>query len=173
MTTKTKLPRQALLAATAVAFGVFLLGFAADAQAQRQTPNGNIPGVNVLVTQPKPPVTTPTPTTRRNPPPLIVTKIPPPVIVVNRPDPTPRMPDRPGTFVNLPSDMRSLTQFGAVTSIERLLTAPGVIDLTVPRQAVPNLLENRPASKPITIGRARDADKLDARQALENAKPLI
>ena len=119
-------------------------------------------------TGPMPPVVTVTPPPVVTPPPTVT---PPPVVTTVTP--TPRVPDRPGMFNNLPSDMRSVGSFGQLTSINSLMTAPGAIDLSLPRQAVPNMLENRPTTPGVAMVRGKADAGTGADQLLDNAKPLL
>ena len=107
------------------------------------------------------------------PPPVVVVTPPPPpppVVVVTTPTPPPPPTPTPpqGMFTNLPSDMRSMTQFDSIPSINRLISEPGALNLSAPRQAHKNPLENRKISGP-TSG----TESQRAIQALESAKPLI
>jgi hypothetical protein len=120
---------------------------------------GYIPTPPTIPTTPPPTVTIPTP------PPVVIVPPPPPPVVVVTPPPSPTPPT--GMFTNVPSDMRRMTQFDTVTSINRL-SEPGTLNLSIPRQAIPNKLENR------TLSGAKTGMESDrAIQALENAKPLI
>ncbi|MCK6449578.1 MAG: hypothetical protein L6R19_01765 [Alphaproteobacteria bacterium] len=168
-TGKTQTKRTMLTAVIAVAAAVAALAAGTSAQAQSTT-CCTTGGVFM------PPVTTPTPPTNPTiPPPVVTTTIPttpPPVVVTRTPTPTP-MPDRPGMFTNVPSDMRRLMQFDTVSSIDRLLTSPAAVSLSLPRQAVPNKLENRLPSLTGSVGAKPAGGAEDAAKALENAKPLI
>jgi hypothetical protein len=147
-------------------------------QADAQSVSSYSPGIKVLyaVVPPSTPLSTPpttttvptTPTVTPTPTPVVVT---PPVVTTPVVTTTvPRMPDRPGMFMNIPSDMRGMTGLNQVTSIDRLLTTPGLVAIALPRQARPNLLENRPsAALPATVA----TGTLDATRALENARPLL
>ncbi len=169
-TGKTQTKRTMLTALIALAAGIAALAAASGAMAQSTTccATGTF----------KPPVTAPTPPTNPNiPTPTVTTTIPttpPPVVVTTTPTPIPRpMPDRPGMFNNMPSDMRRLMPLDTLTSIDRLLTAPSAASLTLPRQAVPNKLENRLPSAMGNAGATSVGATEDATKALENAKPLI
>lgn len=162
-----------LLAAAALALGAGLMGFAGDAAAQATTgpsgpPTGGVPG--------GPPNKPTIPTT----PPVVVKPVDKPVDIVRLPPPppvvieTPKTPTPPtGMFTNLPSDMRSMTGLGTVASIDRLLTAPVAIDLSLPRQAVPNRLEKGSGGNRNPQQRAADESGLGAMQLIDKAKPLI
>jgi hypothetical protein len=170
--TMKKTKNALLLAAVVLALGAGLMGLAGDAAAQATTgpsgpPTGGVPG--------GPPNKPTIPTT----PPVVVKPVDKPVDIVRLPPPpvvieTPKTPTPPpGMFTNLPSDMRSMTGLGSVASIDRLLTAPVAIDLSLPRQAVTNRLEKGSGGNRNATQRAADESGLGAAQLIDKAKPLI